>query len=91
MKKQLIHISPLRTGIVLGALYGLLALTFLPFLLIAIVFSDNPDRAPNVFVVIFPVLYALGGFVGGVIAAALYNLVAKWTDGLEFEVRDVYQ
>jgi hypothetical protein len=36
----------------------------------------------------FPVIYAIGGFVGGIIAAALCNLVAKWTGGLEFEVTD---
>ena len=38
--------------------------------------------------VMFPIIYAVGGFVGGIIAAALYNLVAKWTGGLEFEVTD---
>lgn len=31
---------------------------------------------------------AVAGFIGGLIGAALYNLVAKWTGGLEFEVSD---
>jgi hypothetical protein len=43
----------------------------------------------GVFLLLFPVIYGAVGFIGGVIAAALYNLVAKWTGGLEFEVTDM--
>ena len=31
---------------------------------------------------------AVMGFIGGVIAAAVYNLVAKWTGGLEITLSD---
>ncbi len=41
------------------------------------------------FAIMMPVIYAVFGFIGGVIAAALYNLIAKWTGGFEFEVRDL--
>jgi hypothetical protein len=34
--------------------------------------------------VVLGTLYGLGGLI----AAALYNLVAKWTGGLQFEVSD---
>jgi len=95
MKKQLTRISPLRTGIVLGVLYGLLGLILRPFFLLR-QYSAAIWRYAWLlffggvfFAVLFPVIYAVGGFVGGVIAAAVYNLVAKWTGGLEFEVRDV--
>jgi len=41
------------------------------------------------FMLIFlPLLYAAMGFIGGVIAAAIYNVVAKWTGGIEFTVED---
>lgn len=94
MKKQLKSISPLKAGIVLGILYGLAGLIFVPFLLLAILFGNKPGGAPVVlggvfFAVFFPVFYAVAGFIGGVIASAIYNLVAKWTGGLEFEVQDV--
>src|ERR1035437_270617 len=93
MKKQLTHISPLRAGIVLLFLYGLLGLVLLPFFLLAAIFGSKAGALAAFggvfFAILFPVLYAVAGFIGGIIAAAIYNLVAKWTGGLEFEVRDV--
>ena len=94
MKKELTNIAPLRAGIVLGVLYGILSLIFVPFfLLAAVVGSKTGGPVPAIFgvgfAVMMPVLYAAVGFIGGVIAAALYNLIAKWTGGFEFEVRDV--
>lgn len=56
--------------------------------LIASVFGKVSDR-DFVIVLIIPIIYAVVGLVGGIIAAAIYNLVARWTGGLEFEVGDV--
>jgi hypothetical protein len=94
MKKQLTHIAPLRAGIVLGVLYGLLGLVCVPFfLLLAAFHSASGAHSTAVgsayFGILFPVFYAVAGFIGGIVAAAIYNLVAKWTGGLEFEVREV--
>ena len=94
MKKQLTHISPLRAGIVLGVLYGLLGLIFIPVFLLTAVFGTKSGGAPAAFggvflAILFPVLYCVAGFIGGIIDAAIYNLVAKWTGGIEFEVQDV--
>ncbi len=94
MKKQLTYVAPLRAGIVLAALYGILSLIFAPlFLLAALVASKQGGTAPAIFgvgfAVMMPLLYAAAGFLVGLIAAALYNLIAKWTGGFEFEVRDV--
>ncbi len=33
-----------------------------------------------------PVIYGAMGFIGGVIGAAVYNLVASWIGGIELEV-----
>jgi hypothetical protein len=38
-------------------------------------------------IVIFPIMYGVLGVIGGVIMAALYNLVASITGGLEIEVQ----
>ena len=94
MKKQLTYITPLRAGIVLGVLYGILSLLVVPFVLLAAVLGSKTGvPAPAVFgvglAILLPVLYAAAGFIGGIIAAALYNLIAKWTGGFEFEVRDL--
>ena len=94
MKKQLTYIAPLKAGIVLAALYGILSLIFVPFfLLAAVVGSKSGETLPAVFgvgfAIMMPVIYAVVGFLGGLIGAALYNLIAKWTGGFVFEVRDV--
>ncbi len=94
MKKQLTYIAPLRAGIVLGIFYAILSLIFVPFFLLGAVLSSKagtptPAIFSIAFAVLMPVLYAIIGFVGGIVAAALYNLVAKWTGGFEVEVRDV--
>ena len=92
MKKQLTYITPLRAGIVLGVFYGLLGLIVAPFFLLAALFGSRAGASAAlggvVLAILFPVLYAVGGFIGGIIAAAIYNLIAKWTGGIEFEVRD---
>jgi hypothetical protein len=94
MKKQLTRIAPLKTGIVLGILYGLLGCIFVPFLIVfGLLAAKTGTAAPAIFgagfAILLPVIYGGMGFVVGVISAALYNLIAGWTGGLEFEVRDV--
>jgi hypothetical protein len=94
MKKELTSIAPLRAGIVLATFYGLVSLVFVPFfLLFALIGSKSGTAVPALFGVVFavlmPVIYAFFGFIGGVIAAAVYNLIAKWTGGFEFEVREL--
>ncbi len=34
-------------------------------------------------VVVWPIAFAIMGFIGGAIGAFLYNVVAKWTGGIE--------
>lgn len=36
-----------------------------------------------------PILFAIGGFIGGIIAAFVYNLVASWTGGLQLTITPV--
>src|ERR1700722_12007714 len=93
MKKELVSIAPLRAGIIRGVLYGAVSLIALPFILLGILLGHKAGGGSAVIVgvamVIFiPVVYATLGFIGGVIAAAVYNLIAQWTGGIEFEVRD---
>jgi hypothetical protein len=91
-RKCLTYIAPLRAGVVLAVIYAFFGLIFVPFFVLMALFG-NKAGAPAVFggmffALFFPVLYAIGGFIGGIIGAAIYNLVAKWTGGLEFEFRD---
>ena len=37
-----------------------------------------------------PIMYSIMGFVGGAIAALLYNLFSNWVGGIEIEVESIY-
>ena len=100
MKKQLTRIAPLQAGIVLGALYGVLAGIFailaIPVILLGAMFSHQEAGSAAIgtvgsiiIAILVPIVYAVFGFIGGVIAAAIYNLIAKLTGGIEFEVRNL--
>ncbi len=95
MKKQLTRIAPLKAGIVLGTVYAFLSLLFVPIFLIVglLVGSHGNSAAPFMFgtgfAVLMPLIYGAMGFICGLLAAAVYNLVARWNGGLEFEVRDL--
>lgn len=41
---------------------------------------------PALFLIIFPVAYGVLGGVVALVAAALYNLVARWVGGLEVDL-----
>ena len=99
MNKRIKRIAPLKTGIVLGVLYALMSLIMVPFMMIAgvgIAAASKQAGTPLPFAFLFgigalflPILYGVIGFIFGVIAAAIYNLVAKWTGGIEVTVEDV--
>jgi len=101
MKKRLTNINPLKLGITLAVIYGVMSLIFvIPFIAImSLVGASNAHaHAPNqampvlftgVFMIFLPVIYAVLGFIGGVIAAFIYNVVAKWTGGIEFTTGEV--
>ena len=100
MTRKLKRIAPLQLGIVAGVFYALFSLILVPiFLLMAIASALAPHTEGStatqsgigvglglVFAVLAPILYGVMGFIFGALAGLVYNLVAKWTGGIEFEV-----
>lgn len=100
MTRKLKRIAPLQLGKMMGMLYGLMGLIFLPFFFLAGLLGAFAQHASNDasgagaaaagimvgFGIFMPVMYAVFGFVFGVISAALYNLIARWIGGIEVEV-----
>jgi hypothetical protein len=84
MKKRLTHVAPLQLGITLAILNAVISLIIVPFFLLAALFGPKGGIMGVGFAIIFPIIYAIAGFIGGVIMAFVYNLVAKWTGGVEF-------
>ena len=77
-----------QTAKVLGILYALMGLVFVPFFLIAAMFTPSEEAGFGLgFAVTMPILYGLAGFVFTAIGCALYNLVAGWVGGIEVELQ----
>ena len=98
-KKRLKSVNPVRAGLVLGVLYSVLIfiamLIIIPFGLTGL-FSGRSSiggaEAAGMgigMLILGPIIYGVVGFIGGVISAWVYNLVAKLTGGLEFTLEDV--
>lgn len=79
---------------IMGLLYACMGLLFAPmFLVIGLMGSfAGQDKMPFmgvfgvVFAVLMPLIYGALGFVIGAIGAFLYNVLAKWMGGFEFEL-----
>jgi hypothetical protein len=100
MNKRLKRIGILKAGVVLAVLYALFSLILVPFLMIGGTIAaraaaqSGGAEAPFGFLfglgaLFLPFLYGFFGFVIGIISAALYNLVAKMTGGIELTLEDV--
>ena|SRR6266699_393174 len=83
------------SGKVMGSLYALLALIIgalfsLLSLVGASVAGQRQGGLALLFgvgaVVILPIFYGIAGFIGGIIGAALYNVVASVVGGIEIEM-----
>jgi hypothetical protein len=78
----------------LALLYGIIGLLAIPFfLMFASVTAQLPAEQRGPFMAMgagaalfAPIIYAVLGFIIGVIGAFIYNLVAKWVGGIEVEV-----
>jgi hypothetical protein len=78
----------------LALLYGIMGLIFCPFFLLFSFLAPHGASQQRMgmmvfgtgFAVLLPFLYAAMGFVGGVISAFIYNIIAKWVGGIEVEV-----
>jgi hypothetical protein len=71
---------------VLGALYGAMAIIFVPIFLIMAAYGPQGTGFTAALAVLLPVFYAIGGFVGGAFMAWIYNLAAQFVGGIEVGV-----
>jgi len=74
-----------QTAKVLGVLYALMGLIFLPFLLLASLFSPKQAGFGVGFALALPILYGICGFIFTAIGCALYNWVAGMVGGIEVQ------
>jgi hypothetical protein len=89
MKKQIVRISILQSSKITTILYFLLGFVYLLIGIPMIMFGSDQLRIVGIIYCAMPIIMATIGFIGFVIFAALYNLIAKWVGGMEFETIDV--
>jgi|tagenome__1003787_1003787.scaffolds.fasta_scaffold20785105_3 hypothetical protein len=100
MKRTVKRFEPVQLGKMLGVLYALMGLIFVPFFILFAAIgafaqpnSGNQAGAGAIAVGVaagmalaMPICYGVFGFIFGLISAAIYNLVARWIGGIEVEV-----
>jgi len=91
MKRQVARISILQSSKIVTALCALLGLLYSAFGLPAVLFGDEPLYDFGVNYIFVPAQLAIIVFIGFVIVAALYNLLASILGGIEYEVTEVSQ
>ncbi|MFN7941805.1 MAG: hypothetical protein U0X73_09400 [Thermoanaerobaculia bacterium] len=76
-------------GLVIGGCVSLFAIA-------GSAFFSAAERSPLPFgglflgvgaIVFFPLLYAFFGFLGALIGSSIFNLAARWTGGVELDLR----
>lgn len=80
-------------GLVIGAFYALFALLF------AVIGASTASSSGDALIggaggvvfgilsiVLFPLFYGLLGFIGGILSAFLYNLIARFVGGIELDM-----
>lgn len=105
MVTRLRHLSVVQFALVLAVLYALIGiliglawwLVVSPFMIAGMKSAMAP--APGgmaamaglgfMAVIFFPIFYGVFGFIAGLIYAALYNVVAGWTGGIEMRLETV--
>lgn len=96
-KHRLLQIPPIRFGVVLGLINGLIGLLVAPIILLAggvIAASEAPKLLgiPWLFVgagaLFMPLIHAVGGFLVGILLAMAYNFAARWTGGIELVLEE---
>lgn len=87
MKLKLKKINVLKLGFFLGLLYSLLSIFIVTIMGLLLTVTGQPFSWFVVFVA--PIIYGIGGFIGGLIMGSLYNLISNWIGGLEFDFEEI--
>lgn len=85
-KKRLARVMPLKAGQMFGTGFALLTLTILPLFALNILTPPPEFQGKLGPMLMAPLLNAAAGFILGAVLAALYNVAAAITGGLEIVI-----
>ncbi|MFS2020261.1 hypothetical protein ACEN88_27260 [Massilia sp. CT11-108] len=88
MKKQIVQVSVMQSAKVMAVVY---LVTAIPVVVLAGLFMSSfmPAGASIAMLIMMPVAYAIGAFIGAAFGAWIYNLVAARIGGFEFTTAEV--
>lgn len=89
MRKRITRIAPFQLGKVFAVLYAIFSIPIALIMGIAASFAPSEQSMPLAMIVAIPVIYIVFGFLFTAMAAWIYNLVAKWTGGVEYVAEEV--
>ncbi|MBE2179777.1 MAG: hypothetical protein IAE97_04835 [Chthoniobacterales bacterium] len=89
MKKQITRISVLQSSKIVVTLYILFGFLYSLAGIPMLIFGGGDMKVIGIVYTAMPLIMGLFGFIFFAIFAALYNLLARWLGGVEFEVKDV--
>jgi hypothetical protein len=86
MTQQIRRFGVLQTAKVVGVLYALLGLVFVPVLLFMSMVAPKQGGMGPGLALAMPILYGVLGFVFAALSCAIYNFVAGLVGGIEVEL-----
>ena len=88
MKKQITRISVIQTSKVVALMYALISLLYTVLGLFMVIFGSGAIRAAGVLYIFMPVIMIIFGFLFMLLFCWIYNVVAGWVGGVEFNVEE---
>ena len=86
-RKRIVRVSSLSVAKVFGLIYGVVGL--IASVLIGVMAMASGRNTDQLAVVLFlPILYAVGGFIGGLIFGGIYNVAAGVVGGIVIDLAD---
>lgn len=82
------HISILQASKIFGILYAIMGLCFAPFLLMAMLASNDLVGASLLLLILIPIIYGVIAFICTAIGTWLYNLIAARLGGIEVRLAE---
>ncbi len=86
MVQRVRRFSVAQTAKVVGLLYAVMALIFMPFFVIALLVAPQQSPFGVGLALALPIVYGVVGFIFTAIGCALYNWVAGMVGGIEVEL-----
>jgi hypothetical protein len=92
--RTLKSIGVLSSAKMMGCLHAALGLLVVPLFLFVGIVASTTGKPPAPFAgigalilgILAPFLYGMMGFIFGALMALLYNVMAKWIGGIQFEI-----